>query len=92
MELAAGVQKAASGPDAPSRRILIGVHAAILGISVALLAWPMARDGLAPGLLTMRVAYKLATPILLGPAYPVAVANLAVALYAVTLGVWALRG
>lgn len=80
------------GPDAPARRILICVYAAILVLSAVLLAWPAGRAALAPGLLAVQVAYKVLTVPLLGLGHPVATANLAIAaLHAVTLATLALR-
>lgn len=84
--LQTGTQDAAFGPDAPARRILACVYAAILGLSAVLLAWPAGRAALLPGLLTVQVAYKLLTVPLLGIGHPVAVANLGIAaVHAVTL-------
>ena len=90
--LAAGTQHAAFGPDTPARRILICVYGAILVLSAVLLAWPGGRAALAPGLLVVRVAYKLATVPILGVGHPVAVANLAIAaLHALALATLAGR-
>ena len=61
-------------------------------LSAVLLAWSAGRAALAPGLLVVQVAYKLATVPLLGLGHPVAVANLAIAaLHAVTLATLAAR-
>ena len=80
--------EAAFGPDAAARRILVCVYLAIAALSAVLLTWPAARTALGPGLLAVQVGYKLATVVALGPAHPVALANLAIAaLHATTLAV-----
>ena len=90
--LATDRQDAAFGADTPSRRILIAVYAAILGLSAILLAWPNGRAALLPGLLAVQVAYKLLTVPLLGPGHPVARAKLAIVLlHAATLATLAGR-
>ena len=90
--LASGTQDAAFGPDTSGRRIVVAVYAAILALSVLCLVWSAARLALGPGLLAVQAVYKLATVPVLGPAHPVAVANLAVAaLHAVTLTTILLR-
>ncbi|MEM9796106.1 MAG: hypothetical protein AAF919_06435 [Pseudomonadota bacterium] len=78
----------AFGPDEPARRILISVYCAIALLSAVLLAWPAGRPTFGPGLLSLQVVYKIISVVALGPAHPVAMANLGIAaVHSITLWV-----
>ncbi len=86
----------AFGPDAPARRILTCVYAAISLVSVGLLAlhgfahvWAVP---MTVALFALQITYKLATVAMVGMTNPVVVTNIGViAIQAVALVLLALR-